>query len=163
MQKEAVTDAKQRPGFPKDLRERTKAFALRVVRMFSALPKTTEAQVLGKQLLRSGTSVGANYREAFRARSKAEFTAKRGDSLREVEEWSALGNRDIDGQTGEVAGELLGKQLVKAPTGHGELTRQRHQSSSILSSENLFWMTDALMNHDPRNCNAKTANGIENF
>ena len=69
-----------------DLRERTKTFALRVVRMFSALPKTTEAQVLGKQLLRSGTSIGANYREAFRARSKAEFIAKCGDSLREIEE-----------------------------------------------------------------------------
>src|SRR5215475_219886 len=72
--------------FQKDLRDRTKAFALRIVRMFSALPKTTEAQVLGKQLLRSGTSVGANYREAFRARSKAEFIAKCGDSLREIEE-----------------------------------------------------------------------------
>src|SRR5207237_3859058 len=70
----------------KDLRDRTKAFALRVVRVFSALPKTTEAQVLGKQLLRSGTSIGANYREAFRARSKAEFIAKCGDSLREIEE-----------------------------------------------------------------------------
>lgn len=70
----------------KDLRDRTKAFALRIVRMFSALPKTTVAQVLGKQLLRSGTSVGANYREAFRARSKAEFIAKCGDSLREIEE-----------------------------------------------------------------------------
>src|SRR5437763_7160613 len=69
-----------------DLRDRTKAFALRIVRMFSALPKTTEAQVLGKQLLRSGTSIGANYREAFRARSKAEFIAKCGDSLREIEE-----------------------------------------------------------------------------
>ena len=54
--------------------------------MFSALPKTTEGQVLGKQLLRSGTSIGANYREAFRARSKAEFIAKCGDSLREIEE-----------------------------------------------------------------------------
>ena len=64
-----------------DLRDRTKAFALRVVRMFSTLPKTTEAQVL-----RSGTSIGANYREAFRARSKAEFIAKCGDSLREIEE-----------------------------------------------------------------------------
>ena len=76
-----------------DLRDRTKAFAVRIVRMFSALPKTTGAQVLGKQLLRSGTSVGANYREAFRARSKAEFIAKCGDSLREVEELSVLGNR----------------------------------------------------------------------
>ena len=69
-----------------DLRERTKEFALRIVRMFSAVPKTTEAQVLGKQVLRSGTSVGANYREAYRGRSKAEFIAKCGDSLRELEE-----------------------------------------------------------------------------
>jgi four helix bundle protein len=56
------------------------------VRVFAALPKTTEAQVLGKQLLRSGTSVGANYREAYRGRSKAEFIAKCGDCLREIEE-----------------------------------------------------------------------------
>jgi four helix bundle protein len=69
-----------------DLRDRTKAFALQIIRMFAAIPKTTEAQVLGKQLLRSGTSVGANYREAYRARSKAEFIAKCGDSLRELEE-----------------------------------------------------------------------------
>ena len=72
------------PG--KDLRQRTKNFALRIVRMFSALPKTTEVQILGKQVLRSGTSVGANYREAFRARSKPEFISKCGDCLKEVEE-----------------------------------------------------------------------------
>jgi len=47
-----------------DLVERTTEFALRVVRMFVSLPKTEEARVLGKQVLRSGTSVGANYREA---------------------------------------------------------------------------------------------------
>lgn len=69
-----------------DLPERTKAFALRVIRMYTALPKTTEAQVLGKQVLRSGTSVGANYREANRARSRAEFTAKVGDCLKELDE-----------------------------------------------------------------------------
>ena len=69
-----------------DLRHRTKAFALQIIRLFAAIPKTTEAQVLGKQLLRSGTSVGANYREAYRARSKAEFISKCGDSLRELEE-----------------------------------------------------------------------------
>src|SRR5947209_20427441 len=69
-----------------DLRERTKRFGLRVLRMFSRLPKTAEAQVLGKQMLRSGTSVGANYREAYRGRSKAEFISKCGDSLRELEE-----------------------------------------------------------------------------
>src|SRR5439155_4088996 len=71
----------------KDLKPRTKAFALRVIRMYSKLPKNnTVAQVLGKQVLRSGTSVGANYREASRGRSKAEFTSKIGDSLKEIEE-----------------------------------------------------------------------------
>ena len=69
-----------------NLKERTKRFALRIIRLFSSLPKTTKAQVLGKQLLRSGTSIGANYREAYRARSKSEFVAKCGDSLRELEE-----------------------------------------------------------------------------
>src|ERR1700747_937794 len=68
------------------LRQRTKDFALQIIRMFAGLPKTTEAQVLGKQVLRSGTSVGANYREACRGRSKAEFLSKCGDSLRELEE-----------------------------------------------------------------------------
>src|SRR5947199_4844232 len=72
---------------PQDLKPRTKAFALRVIRMYSQLPKSgAVAQVLGKQVLRSGTSVGANYREASRGRSKAEFIAKVGDSLKEIEE-----------------------------------------------------------------------------
>ena len=70
----------------KDLKIRTKAFALRIVRMFSQLPKTAEAQVMGKQVLRSGTSVGANYREANRSRSDAEFIAKIGDCLKELDE-----------------------------------------------------------------------------
>jgi four helix bundle protein len=69
-----------------DLRRRTKEFALRIIRMFISLPKTIEAQVLSKQVLRSGTSVGANYREACRGRSKVEFVSKCGDSLRELEE-----------------------------------------------------------------------------
>lgn len=71
---------------PKDLQMRTKEFALRVIRVYSALPKSTEARVLGRQVLRSGTSVGANYREANRARSKAEFIAKIGDCLKELDE-----------------------------------------------------------------------------
>ena len=69
-----------------DLRDRTKRFALQVIRMFSTLPKTVGAQVIGKQVLRSGTSVGANYREAYRSRSRAEFIAKAGDCLKELEE-----------------------------------------------------------------------------
>ena len=72
---------------PQDLKPRTKTFALRVIRMYSKLPKNdTVAQVLGKQVLRSGTSVGANYREASRGRSKAEFISKIGDCLKEIEE-----------------------------------------------------------------------------
>jgi four helix bundle protein len=71
---------------PRDLKSRTKAFALRVVRLYSALPKATEAQVLGRQMLRSGTSVGAQYREAKRARSTAEFISKIETGLQELEE-----------------------------------------------------------------------------
>jgi four helix bundle protein len=70
----------------KDLKPRTKEFALRIIKMYCALPKTTVAQVLGKQVLRSGTSVGANYREANRARSKVEFISKMGDCLKELDE-----------------------------------------------------------------------------
>jgi four helix bundle protein len=74
-------------GSPQDLKPRTKAFALRVIRMYSKLPKgDTVAQVLGKQVLRSGASVGANYREASRGRSKPEFISKVGDCLKEIDE-----------------------------------------------------------------------------
>lgn len=69
-----------------DLRARTKGFALAVLRLYSSLPRTTEAQILGKQVLRSGTSVGAHYREATRARSSAEFVSKIQGGLQEPEE-----------------------------------------------------------------------------
>ena len=72
----------------RDLQDRTKRFALSIIRTFSVIAKTAEAQILGKQMLRSATSVGANYREAYRGRNKAEFIAKCGDSLRELEETS---------------------------------------------------------------------------
>lgn len=72
---------------PNDLIVRTKKYALRIIKFYSALPKDTVSQTLGKQLLRSGTSVGANYREeGHRGRSKAEFIAKLGISLSELEE-----------------------------------------------------------------------------
>ncbi len=71
---------------PQNLKQRTKQFALRVIRLYSALPKSTESQVLGKQLLRSGTSVGAHYREAVRSRSDAEFISKIEGGLQELEE-----------------------------------------------------------------------------
>jgi len=63
-------------GFNDEFRDRTKKFALRVIKLFQSLPKTEEAKTIGKQLLRSGTSIGANFRAATRARSKAEFYSK---------------------------------------------------------------------------------------
>ena len=69
-----------------DILGRTKDFALRIVRLYSALPKTTEAQVLGKQVLRSGTSVGAHVREGKRSRSDAEMISKTEGALQELEE-----------------------------------------------------------------------------
>ncbi len=68
------------------LRDRTKQFALRVIRLYMALPKSAVAQVIGKQLLRSGTSVAANFRETSRARSDAEFIAKLGTVEQELDE-----------------------------------------------------------------------------
>jgi four helix bundle protein len=69
-----------------DLRERTKKFALRIIKLYGALPTSVEAQVLGKQILRSGTSVGAHFREAYRSRSDAEFVSKLEGGLQELEE-----------------------------------------------------------------------------
>jgi four helix bundle protein len=69
-----------------ELRERTKQFALRIIRLFRALPGKGDAQIVGQQLLRCGTSVGANYRAACRARSKAEFVARLGIVAEEADE-----------------------------------------------------------------------------
>lgn len=69
-----------------DLRNRTKQYALRVIRLYTSLPKSTEAQVLGRQLLRSGTSPGAQYREACRAKSDADFISKLEGALQELDE-----------------------------------------------------------------------------
>jgi four helix bundle protein len=59
-----------------DLKKRTKAYALRVIRLVEALPKNETCRILGRQLLRSGTSVGANYRAACRAKSQSDFISK---------------------------------------------------------------------------------------
>src|SRR5437867_970505 len=69
-----------------DLRLRTKRFALRIIKMCSKLPESREGRILGDQVFRSGTSVAANYREAYRARSRAEFISKLGDCQKELEE-----------------------------------------------------------------------------
>ncbi len=69
-----------------DLKERTKRFALRVIRMVEALPKGKTSEVIGRQLLRSGTSVGANYRSSCRAKSPADFISKMGTVEEEADE-----------------------------------------------------------------------------
>ncbi len=71
---------------PEELKTRTKAFAVRVIRLVDALPRSLAAQVVGRQLLRSATSVGANYRAACRAQSRAEFAAKLSIVVEEADE-----------------------------------------------------------------------------
>lgn len=69
-----------------DLKDRSKRFALRVIKLVNSLPNTLAAQTIGRQLIRSGTSVAANYRAACRARSKADFIAKMGIVEEETDE-----------------------------------------------------------------------------
>ncbi len=95
-----------------DLKQRTKEFALRVIRLVESLPKSRTADVLGRQLLRSGTSVGANYRSACRARSAPDFQSKMGIVEEEADEsayWMELLT-----DAGLVKASRLEKLLVEA-------------------------------------------------
>src|SRR5436190_12327336 len=69
-----------------ELKSRSKQFAIRIVKLFRSLPRSEEARIIGKQALRAGTSVAANYRAVCRARSKAEFIAKLGVVVEEADE-----------------------------------------------------------------------------
>ena len=92
---------------PNDLKSGTKRYALDVIRLYVALPKSTEAQVMGKQLLRSGTSVGAHYREGQRAKSNADLISKLEGALQELEEsgyWLELLEESGTVEKAEVAG-----------------------------------------------------------
>jgi four helix bundle protein len=71
---------------PEDLRSRTKRYGLAIIALYIRLPSSRWAQVIGGQFLRSGTSVGAHYREACRARSDAEFISKIETALQELDE-----------------------------------------------------------------------------
>jgi four helix bundle protein len=104
-----------------DLKVRTKQFALRVIRVYTALPKTTVAEVIGKQALRSATSVGAHYREANRARSTAEFISKLEIALQELDEtayWL----------------ELLVEADIFAAARLAELMRELNELAAILTT-----------------------------
>jgi four helix bundle protein len=92
------------------LKQRTKEFAIRVVRLFRSLPHSPDAQTLGKQLLRSGTSVAANYRAVCRARSKAEFVSKMSVVIEEADE--SVFWLELFGETGVVSAGRT-KDLLK--------------------------------------------------
>jgi len=81
-----------------DLKLRTKMFALRMIRLFRSLPRSIDAQVIAKQLLRCGTSVGAQYREACRSRSSAEFISKVESALQELDETAYWLELLVDGE-----------------------------------------------------------------
>src|SRR5688572_15049614 len=70
----------------RELCDRTKAFALRIIRLSSALPRGREATIMGRQVLRAGTSVGSHCREAYRSRSKPELISKLETALQELDE-----------------------------------------------------------------------------
>jgi four helix bundle protein len=88
-----------------ELKARTKAFAVRVVKLVDALPRGLSSQVIGRQLLRSATSVGANYRAACRAQSRAEFAAKLSIVVEEADE--ALYWLELVEETSLIKSQLL--------------------------------------------------------
>jgi four helix bundle protein len=96
----------------KDLLERTKRYALNIIKLVATLPNTRGADIIGTQLLKAGTSVGANYREANRARSKAEFRAKIGIVEQESDE--SLYWLEILKESGIASGKLLDELLLEA-------------------------------------------------
>jgi four helix bundle protein len=100
----------------KELKERTKRFALRILKMLDALPKTTAGRAIGSQLVRSGTAIGANYRAACRGRSRAEFIAKLGNVEEEADESAYWLELIIDG------GLLPGKSVQPLYDEANELT-----------------------------------------
>ena len=111
---------------PRDIGERTKAFALRIIRLYTSLPKTTEAQVIGRQVLRSGTSVGAHVREGKRSRSDAELISKIEGGLQELEE--SVYWLELLGESGIVKIERLEELIEEA----GELTAILVSSSKTI-------------------------------
>ncbi|MCE9555341.1 MAG: four helix bundle protein [Planctomycetes bacterium] len=104
-----------------DMRERTKAFALRVIRLASELPNDRVSDILGRQVLKSGTSVGANYREALRGSSRRHFTTLSEIALREADESSYWL-------------ELLSESGVIKPNRLTDLLRESGELTAILAA-----------------------------
>src|ERR1700745_2911785 len=106
---------------PEELRDRTKAFALRIIRLYRSLPFRTDTQVLGKQLLRCGTSVAANYRAVCRARSKAEFIGRIGIVAEEADK-------------AVLCLELLNESGITKPELPEDLLKEARELAAILTA-----------------------------
>lgn len=116
---------------PDELRARTRVFALRIVKLVQALPKNSIADVLGKQVLRSATSVGANYRAACRAASKAMFLSKLSIVVEEADEtiyWLEL-IRDAELVKPDLLADLIheAEQLTKIMSASRKTARSNTQ------------------------------------
>jgi four helix bundle protein len=105
----------------KELRNRTKKFALRIIKLAAALPRNRVGDALGRQVLRSGTSIGANYREALRASSRKHFATTLEIAVREGEETSYWL-------------ELLAESNVVKPSLLSDLTRECDELVAILTA-----------------------------
>jgi four helix bundle protein len=104
-----------------ELKQRTKKFALRIIKLVESLPKTRTGDVIGRQLLRCGTSVGANYRPACRARPKADFISKAGIAIEEADEtiyWMEL----------LIEGNLISQQMSE------QLLKEANELTAILTA-----------------------------
>jgi four helix bundle protein len=132
---------------PEQLRDRTKQFAIRIVRLSKVLPKSEESRVIGRQLLRSGTSVAANYRAVCRARSRAEFIAKIGVVVEEADEtvfWlemlieAEIMKKNLIEKLLTEATELLSIFVASQRTAKSESrqTKKREDNDSITQSNN---------------------------
>jgi len=116
-----------------DLKKRTKLFALRVLKLAAALPNTIEGKTIRGQLVRAGTSVGANYRASCRARSKAEFIAKIGVVIEEADESGYWLELIIDGEL------IPARRVTPLLNEAGELTKIMTQSrvTAIARNKNV--------------------------
>jgi four helix bundle protein len=120
-----------------ELLDRTKAFGLRVLKLVDRLPRTTSGRAIGNQLIRSGTSIGANYRAACRSRSRAEFASKIGVVAEEADEtvyWLQL-IRD---------GDLLSTQQVAA------LLKEADELTAIFTAGRRTSSKDQTSNFKPQ-------------
>jgi len=136
-----------------ELKARTKAFALRAIKVVDALPRGLAGQVIGKQLMRSATSIGANYRSACRAQSRPDFAAKLAITSEETDEtiyWlellgeSGLMNPVRLDELIREAGELLAIFTASRKTARQSLTAQRpatgprfNRQSSIINHQSV--------------------------